>query len=531
MKSKGMTIGRAGLLALVLAFAAQAPGEAQAQQTVTTVPAARVATPTASGTISVTDTFQQLWADQPTRVNCLVQNNGSATLWVFAGASAAASKARSVVLAPGQSWNCAQSGTVVTSAVQVTGTAGGAFTALLDGSGTISGAPSSVTVTGTPNVDVTRIGGHVLVQGGVNGLLGVGGNVASGTADSGNPVKTGCVFNTVQPTVTNGQRIDCQATATGNIKVVAGTGGNFTASDGYTNAGILAFSDTYRPLATANAYFNGTTWDRARGDTNGAFAQGNVASGAADAGNPVKIGGVVTAGGAAAQLPSLVAGTRSNLPVSQRGEIPVNVSFNGFSASIVNANSDGNASTSALAGTTFPLLYNGSTWDRWRGDTSGAYVRSNFAFSTATTITRPANVTAYSAGDVVGGAITFANMGTSGGRIMLTSSQLEIDIAAIPAGMSNFYLALYNVTPPSALADNAPFDIPSGDRASFLGIVQLGTPVDYGSTLYVEQNVVNKQIKLAGTNLFGYLVTVAGYTPAANSEVYVPTLHSVGVGL
>jgi hypothetical protein len=87
------------------------------------------------------------------------------------------------------------------------------------------------------------------------------------------------------------------------------------------------------------------------------------------------------------------------------------------------------------------------------------------------------------------------------------------------------------VTPPSALADNAPFDIPSGDRASFLGIVQLGTPVDYGSTLYVEQNVVNKQIKLAGTNLFGYLVTVAGYTPAANSEVYVPTLHSVGVGL
>jgi len=258
---------------------------------------------------------------------------------------------------------------------------------------------------------------------------------------------------------------------------------------------------------------------------------GNVASGATDSGNPVKIGGVVTAGGAAAQLPSLVAGTRSNLPVSQRGEIPVNVSFNGFSASIVNANSDGNLSTSALAGTTFPLLYNGSTWDRWRGDTSGAYVRSNFAFNAATTITRPANTTAYSAGDVVGGAITFANMGTSGGRIMLTSSQLELDIAAIPTGMTSFFVALYSVTPPSALADNAAWDLPSGDRASFLGIVQLGTPVDLGSTLYVEQNIINKQIKLAGTSAFGYLVTATGYTPAANSEVYVCSLHSVGVSL
>jgi hypothetical protein len=114
---------------------------------------------------------------------------------------------------------------------------------------------------------------------------------------------------------------------------------------------------------------------------------------------------------------------------------------------------------------------------------------------------------------------------------MLTSSQLELDIAAIPVGMTSFFVALYSVTPPSALADNAAWDLPSGDRASFLGIVQLGTPVDLGSTLYVEQNIINKQIKLAGTSAFGYLVTATGYTPAANSEVYVCSLHSVGVSL
>jgi len=154
-----------------------------------------------------------------------------------------------------------------------------------------------------------------------------------------------------------------------------------------------------------------------------------------------------------------------------------------------------------------------------------------FAYSNALTITRPANQTPYTAGDVVGGALTFTSMGSSAGRIMLTSSQLELDIAAIPTGMSSFILYLYNVTPPSAIADNAPWDLPSGDRASFLGGFNLGSPADLGSTCYVEQNIINKQIKLAGTSLFGYLVTVAGFTPAANSEVYVNTIHAVGLGL
>lgn len=146
------------------------------------------------------------------------------------------------------------------------------------------------------------------------------------------------------------------------------------------------------------------------------------------------------------------------------------------------------------------------------------------------TITRPANQTSYAAGDVVGGVLTFPNMGLNAGRIMITSASLECDIAAIPAGMTNFLLYLYGVTPPSALADNAPFDIPSGDRAALLGgPINLGSPVDIGSTLLVGSDALNKQLKLAGTSLFGYLVTVGGFTPAANSEVYVVTLHAVGL--
>jgi sarcosine oxidase gamma subunit len=161
--------------------------------------------------------------------------------------------------------------------------------------------------------------------------------------------------------------------------------------------------------------------------------------------------------------------------------------------------------------------------------TSLSVTPASSAFDVATTITRPANVTPYTAGDVVGGAITITAIGPSASAIMITGAQLELDIAAIPSGMASFRLYLYSVTPPSAVADNGTWDLVSGDLPSFLGYIDLGTPVDLGSTLYVETNNINKQLKLASANIFGYLVTSAGYTSAANSEVYKITLHTVAV--
>jgi hypothetical protein len=145
------------------------------------------------------------------------------------------------------------------------------------------------------------------------------------------------------------------------------------------------------------------------------------------------------------------------------------------------------------------------------------------------TITRPANTTAYTANDVLGGAITFATGLTSSQRVMISGADIQPQIAAIPSGMTSFRLYLYDVTPPSATADNGAFDLPSGDRASFLGYVDLGTPADLGSTLFAQIDGVNKMIKLNGSaNLFGYLVTNGGFTPAANSEVYLVRLQIVG---
>lgn len=140
---------------------------------------------------------------------------------------------------------------------------------------------------------------------------------------------------------------------------------------------------------------------------------------------------------------------------------------------------------------------------------------------------RPANQTPISANDVVLGAVNFQLI--SGRDVIVTSADLLINTTGIPTGMTSFRLYLYDVTPPSALADNAAWDLPSGDQASFLGYIDLGSPIDLGSTLFVQTDQVNKQIRLQDTNLYGYLVTNGGYTPAANSEVYTLTIHTVPV--
>ncbi len=155
------------------------------------------------------------------------------------------------------------------------------------------------------------------------------------------------------------------------------------------------------------------------------------------------------------------------------------------------------------------------------------------AFASSASFTRPADTTAYTANDVEGGtaaALTFANIGPDvGGDVMITTARLECDVTAVPSGMATFRLYLYSVTPPSALADNAAWDLPSGDRAAFTGYIDLGTPVDLGSTIYIESAERNKQMTVPyGGKLFGYLVTIGGYTPSSASTKTV-TLHSVAL--
>ncbi len=154
------------------------------------------------------------------------------------------------------------------------------------------------------------------------------------------------------------------------------------------------------------------------------------------------------------------------------------------------------------------------------------------AFDAQATVTRAANTTPYTALDVVGGVIEFKNMGNRvGDHGLITSVELRAHITAVPSGMTDFRLHMYSQTPPSAITDNAAFDLPSGDRAYYLGYMDLVGAIDLGATVFVQANGLNKHYVLgaAETSLYGYLQTIAGFTPAGNSEVYVPRIQAVGL--
>jgi hypothetical protein len=147
-------------------------------------------------------------------------------------------------------------------------------------------------------------------------------------------------------------------------------------------------------------------------------------------------------------------------------------------------------------------------------------VASFGGFVSSATFT-PAISPGYSAGDIMEGAKAFSLIGPStGGAILITNTRLRVDASAVQSGETSYTIHLYTVTPPSALADNAAWDLPSGDRASYVGSIALGTVVDVGSTLFVEQTGLTKQIVVpAGGSLFGYLVTNGAFTATAAARV------------
>jgi hypothetical protein len=139
------------------------------------------------------------------------------------------------------------------------------------------------------------------------------------------------------------------------------------------------------------------------------------------------------------------------------------------------------------------------------------------------TLTRPDNTTAYTANDVISDD-TPSNfefdLGEvhSSSSILIVSARIRIDIAAVPSGMSTMRAALFNAAP-TALADNAAFDIINADKTKFLGYVDINTPVDFGTRIWGQVDNVNALIELADSTLYSQLVTTGAYTPSAEDVV------------
>lgn len=102
---------------------------------------------------------------------------------------------------------------------------------------------------------------------------------------------------------------------------------------------------------------------------------GDVAAGATDSGNPVKVGGKHNT-----TQPTLTDGQRGDLQLSTRGNLKVTI-FDNNTATAVGFQSDNSDAVAASSGTTKMqvaarnTVFNGTTWDRMPGDTTGIKVQ------------------------------------------------------------------------------------------------------------------------------------------------------------
>ena len=171
-----------------------------------------------------------------------------------------------------------------------------------------------------------------------------------------------------------------------------------------------------------------------------------------------------------------------------------------------------------------------------RSDGSYASLVTGGAYRTTATITRPSNTTAYTAGDVVGDTggsaiISLTAAGPTAGFVIIQSISLVFSDSTVPSGMGAFRLHMYSASP-TAIADNAAFDLVSGERDTYMGYVDLPAPTDFGSSLYTQVDYPGRLIKLASasTSLFAELETRGAYTPASASTIAV-CINTLEAGL
>lgn len=149
---------------------------------------------------------------------------------------------------------------------------------------------------------------------------------------------------------------------------------------------------------------------------------------------------------------------------------------------------------------------------------------------------RPADTNIYTANDVIstsaGSVLTFSNVTKlSGSNVIVINGSIRMDINAIPSGMDEFRLHLYD-SAPTAIADNAAFNLPTADRSKYLGYVSISTAIDMGDTVYIQSINLNKLVKLVDCpDLYGILQVVDAYTPSSGDVLTISLgiLGAIGV--
>lgn len=190
--------------------------------------------------------------------------------------------------------------------------------------------------------------------------------------------------------------------------------------------------------------------------------QGNVASGASDSGNPVKIGGRYNS-----TQPTLTNGQRGDIQQDTRGNIKATLMVNdtGTTISAEADNADGvasSATTNNLSAMARNTVYNGTTWDRQLGNaTDGTLV--NLGANNDVTVTSGA-ITETNSAAIKTAVETIDNA--------ISGSEMQVDVVgALPAGTNAI----------GKLSANSGVDIGDVDVTS-----SVSATLDHGSNLDID---------------------------------------------
>lgn len=154
--------------------------------------------------------------------------NSTAFDKTFVGNIAGATQFRVIYDTFGGIFTIAGAGTItIASAPSAVASTGGTFATVVGQNANNTSITSSQFLGVTPAIANAAAPSYteartVVLSSDLNGVLRTGGAALSGATKVGSPVLNGGVFNTTQPTVTNGQVVDLQATARGALIVATG---------------------------------------------------------------------------------------------------------------------------------------------------------------------------------------------------------------------------------------------------------------------------------------------------------------------
>lgn len=158
-------------------------------------------------------------------------------------------------------------------------------------------------------------------------------------------------------------------------------------------------------------------------------------------------------------------------------------------------------------------------------DFNGIFGNRSFDVTVAPTVTAGA----YSAGDIMGGLLTFPVSKIAGSPVMITGILIACKAAVTP----NLRLVLFN-TGTLATAnqdDNDAYSLAVADALNVISVIDLSTEpwVDHGTPNTIEKNDLGvvADIEANGPNIYGFLIDDTGATLTSTSDIQI-RLRGIG---